>query len=203
VAESNGRIMHPLAQWESISTPVSGTTDPAQLTDVQAPTVGAPEPECLQGLCEVLADHTADPSHCWFALWEGHGGLRPSAAVRFFSHGEQEPTPQQAPQEWQLDLSAPKFSLPNRDYYLFTGALQDSLKIGDWPTDDWFLPQPPNLFWPDDRSWCVASEIDFDSTLVGGTQQLISDILDRKDLETWPVGPDDSLAQDGDTINEP
>jgi hypothetical protein len=65
------------------------------------------------------------------------------------------------------------------------------------------MPRSPNISWSGDRSWCAASEIDFDSTIVGGTTDLIADILHRDDLEAWPVGPDDSLAWDGDTINQP
>jgi hypothetical protein len=50
------------------------------------------------------------------------------------------------------------------------------------------------LFWPTDRSWCVATEVDFDSTLVGGDADLIAAILAEPDLETWAVEPDDDLA---------
>jgi hypothetical protein len=47
----------------------------------------------------------------------------------------------------------------------------------------------------------VASEIDFDSTLVGGTEQLIGAILAEPGLDAWAVDPDDSLAYDADKIN--
>jgi hypothetical protein len=47
----------------------------------------------------------------------------------------------------------------------------------------------------------VASEIDFDSTLVRGTTELIRAILDEPGLDAWSVGPDDSLAYDADRIN--
>jgi hypothetical protein len=53
------------------------------------------------------------------------------------------------------------------------------------------------------RSWCVVSEIDFDSTLVGGQNDLIDKVLRCDDLEAWSVGPLDSLACDGDMINQP
>jgi hypothetical protein len=66
---------------------------------------------------------------------------------------------------------------------------------------DRLWPQSPNIFWPADRTWCVASEIDFDSTLVGGSARLIEAILNTPELDTWPVGPDDSLAYDADKIN--
>ncbi len=65
------------------------------------------------------------------------------------------------------------------------------------------LRDPPsaNLMWPSDRAWFLASEIDFDSTLVGGTRDLIESILDNSGLDAWPVGPDDSLAYDADRVN--
>jgi len=63
------------------------------------------------------------------------------------------------------------------------------------------VPQSPNLLWPVDRSWCVATEIDFDSTLVGGSAELIAAVLANPDLEAFPVRPDDSLQADADTVN--
>lgn len=59
----------------------------------------------------------------------------------------------------------------------------------------------PSLFWPSDRSWLVASEVDFDSTLVGGSADLIEAIVGSPDLEAWRVEPDDSLTCDADKIN--
>ena len=91
--------------------------------------------------------------------------------------------------------------MPDRTYHLFAGPVDAALRIGHWSTRDWFIPRPPNLFWPDDRAWCVATEIDFDSTLVGGPARLIDDILEHEAFEAWPVEPSDSLAFDGDTVN--
>jgi hypothetical protein len=59
----------------------------------------------------------------------------------------------------------------------------------------------PNLIWPKDRAWFVASEYDFDSTLVGGSRELIVAILDSPDLEAWEVDPEVSLQADADKIN--
>ena len=47
----------------------------------------------------------------------------------------------------------------------------------------------PNLVWPADRAWFLASEIDFDSTLVGGSSELIETILGDSKLDAWLVGP--------------
>jgi hypothetical protein len=57
------------------------------------------------------------------------------------------------------------------------------------------------LIWPSDRAWFAATEIDFDSTLVGGSRELIDSLLAAATLDSWLVGPDDSLAADADRIN--
>ena len=98
--------------------------------------------------------------------------------------------------------ASPDSSGGARHRSLLAGARAARVRIGSWATADWFLPRSPNLFWPDDRRWCIATEIDFDSTLLGGPTDLINDVLRREDLEAWPVGPLDSLAWDGDTINQ-
>lgn len=203
MAATTGRIMHPLAQYGRISTPAPGRTEPAPLAGIQAPATGDLDPACLRSLCQILAQHTPAPAQCWFAVWEGWGDLRETGHVVSSGLGGLPPPVRRAPAKWQLDLHAAKFALPHRVYYLFTGPLDDAAKIGTWVTRDWFVPRSPNIFWPSDRSWCVASEIDFDSTIVGGPTDLIAEVLQRDDLEAWPVGPDDSLAWDGDTINEP
>jgi hypothetical protein len=95
-------------------------------------------------------------------------------------------------------LDGPKLRLPGRDYFLFTGPLGAALQLGD-PGGIW--SKSPNLYWPEDHSWCVATEIDFDSTLVGGSRDLVDAVLAHQRLEAWPITADDSLAWDGDTIN--
>lgn len=76
-----------------------------------------------------------------------------------------------------------------------------ALSMGWQPVPGWFEPQSPNVFWPAERSWIVASDIDFDSTLVGGSQELIASILEALPLDAWRVDPQDQLASDGDLIN--
>ncbi|MET0763475.1 MAG: hypothetical protein ABWY29_01320 [Blastococcus sp.] len=98
-------------------------------------------------------------------------------------------------------LAGPRLRHPGRDYLVFGGPLRAALRMGEQVTDDWFSPQSPNLMWPDDRSWCLASEIDFDSTLIGGSQELVDALLGCPGLEAWPVSPTDDLSFRGDRIN--
>ncbi len=94
-----------------------------------------------------------------------------------------------------------RLHLPDRDYVVLAGPLRSALRIGSFAADH-FWPQSPNLFWPADQSWCVASEIDFDSTLVGGSLGLIDAILHTPELDAWSITADDSLACNADKINQ-
>ena len=46
--------------------------------------------------------------------------------------------------------------------------------------------QSPNLWWPDDRAWCVATEIYGYSTYMGGSRPCIDAVLASPDLEALP-----------------
>lgn len=59
----------------------------------------------------------------------------------------------------------------------------------------------PQLIWPTDRSWLVVTEVDFDSTLVGGGAELIAAVVDSPGLEAWAVDPDVSLACGADELD--
>ena len=68
------------------------------------------------------------------------------------------------------------------------------------PTDP-FWREAPSLIWPADRSWFVASEVDFDSTLVGGSRALIDDLLGTPWLEVLEVRPETKLTAFSDKLN--
>lgn len=72
---------------------------------------------------------------------------------------------------------------------------------GEAPSHDWFRPQSPSLIWPTGNSWCVATEVDFDSTLIAGDQHLIDAVLGAEDLEAMPIRPGDYLDSRGETVN--
>lgn len=63
------------------------------------------------------------------------------------------------------------------------------------------LRESPNLIWPSDRRWLVASEIDLDSTFVGGSTELIETLLADRRFEAWRASPDDQIAAGSDVVN--
>ena len=81
----------------------------------------------------------------------------------------------------------PRVELPGRNYALFVGPLAALPSLMDAQDD-----HSPNLWWPDDRAWCVATEIDLAWTYVGGSAALISDVLANPRLEAQPASPNDN-----------
>ena len=81
----------------------------------------------------------------------------------------------------------PRVELPGREYALFVGPLAGLPSLMDAQDG-----HSPNLWWPDDRAWCVATEIDLAWTYVGGPAALISDVLGDPRLEAQPASPDDN-----------
>jgi hypothetical protein len=63
------------------------------------------------------------------------------------------------------------------------------------------LYQSADLWCPEDRAWCVATEIDFNTTYLAGTQSLVDALLGCEELEVYQVEPTDGVACDGDALN--
>ena len=60
--------------------------------------------------------------------------------------------------------------------------------------------QCANLWWPADRAWCVASELDLEWTYVGGPRGLIDAILADDRIEALPAAPDDPVSRIEDWV---
>lgn len=91
-------------------------------------------------------------------------------------------------------MKSERFKLPNRDYLLMRGPLSEATKIG-WAFSESFQPQAPNLLWPSDRGWILANEIDFNVTLIGGSESLITAILNSSSLTAERFNVTDAIAQ--------
>lgn len=52
-----------------------------------------------------------------------------------------------------------------------------------------------------DHTWVVASEEDWDSTIVAGSRALVDSILADDHFEAFEVHEDDDLSWDGDLLN--
>lgn len=204
IADWSGRSIHPTVQFDAITRPRPGAGR-GDRPWAEPPREGWLSPEILEALSGVLAEHTKSAEECRFCLWEGYRLFDepPSSAVAGFtpSTGTETALSARFPPAFVREvLDAPLVRVPQREYHLFEGPLTAAADMG-YLLGGRFIPQSPNVFWPDDHAWCVASEIDLDSTYVGGSEALVSRLVDDRTLEVVRAKPDDSVWSDSDRVN--
>jgi hypothetical protein len=195
--EAYGRVFHPAGEligraWTSVSwaalAAANGTRTHAEMqlgavikSDPRdwgpIPTKSQPEwgnlPEALVGpITAILRAYTATPESCWFAVWEGFGALRRDI------------------------LREPSFELPHRRYHLLRGPIEGVFAPCEAP-----FKQTANIWWPDDHAWCVATEVDLDSTYIGGSAACIAALVAAPELEAYAIDPAAGITYDSDTVN--
>lgn len=94
----------------------------------------------------------------------------------------------------------PRVRLPNRDYLLYHGSLEDVVAPVAAPFSHTAFSQTANLWWPSDRAWAVASEIDLSSTYVGGPSEMVEALLANERIEVLASSPDDPLGRIEDWV---
>lgn len=118
-------------------------------------------------------------------------------------------------QDGMLDRAiseGPRLRLLNRAHVLFRGGVIELAR------PDWFLDVPwrdreaeehgfppsahaPTLVWPDDHAWVISTEVDYDSTIVGGSADLVRALRADPRLEAIPIREDTALTWDADEVN--
>lgn len=180
IAEAHGKVAHAGMQMNALTGRelYEGDKPPPELGDW--PELGTFPFELAPSLIASLRPHTSTPELCWFAVWDGWGVLDKDAL--FHQGGAQ-------------------FEVPAREYHLLHGPIE-TFAAGVLPSRDFpYGYRSPNLFWPDDRAWCVACEIDFTTTYIGCTDACRTDILATPELEAFPIDPATGLGYASDTIN--
>lgn len=64
-----------------------------------------------------------------------------------------------------------------------------------------FEDHGPNLWWPQDQSWCVATDVDLMSSYVAGSHHCIDTIVRNTQLEALVIPPDQDVTWKADTVN--
>lgn len=174
-------------------------------------------PEQMDLLLDALAPFTGDQP-CHFALWTGYGwlydhGTRPEDSTSFAALtyaiddvGEGDAPGSsfalaQAQAEARLRAmraahqverpAAPTLALPHRDYHLWHGPLAAAAAFAS-------LDQSPTLWWPDDRSWFVCTELDTVATDLGASEEIVAALLGVPGLRASRVSPDDPVQMPAD-----
>jgi hypothetical protein len=183
VAAWSGMPLRRDAQFHSIALPPVRPQADAPWSS-QGPAEGSlylPDAEILAGL---VREWTATPGRCWFCVWDGYDW----AGIMFARPGE---TGVRMPDPVPATIrNGPRVRLPNRDYLLYAGPVDSVAAVSPLSA----LEQTPNLWWPVDRAWCVATEIDLPWTYVGGPVSLIDSILGDERIEALPAEPGDPLT---------
>jgi hypothetical protein len=116
---------------------------------------------------EILSQHTSTPDVCYFGLWEGYGGDPPLPPAG----------PHFSVRTW-IDEADRNVSM--REYHLYGGNLADDSEFGG-------LNNEPHMVWPADHAWFVACDVDQDWIGVGGTQDLVDELLADESLDAVPA----------------
>ena len=202
VAETQGRQVHKYTQGTSLNP-----------NDVQSPiqqwfdnhgwrysqTVeGNLDVDTLGHVAAVLAQYTGTPRRGVAAVWEGWGSGIP---VRYSSS---------KPTGWDTAVAAGahaarnfkrlftgpevRLELPGRSHKLFAaGVLEfvtpDWVARAPWVDNVW-NEQSPSILWPEDHTWVLATEVDYDSTIIAGSKELIEALLITEELEVFEIASD-------------
>jgi hypothetical protein len=173
VAAANGRVAHASMEWIAITGGWHYLYNESQPgVWGRAPSIGSLPFRQARALADVLGHFTEKPSECWFAVWGWDGRGRPAY-----------PRP------------VTTVPMPQRPMALFAGPLSAVTTSFSGPLE------MAHLWWPEDRSWCVATDIDLMSTYVAGSADCIAGLLEDERLESFPVTVDQSVTWDSDTVN--
>ena len=177
VAELRGTTAHRLMQWPQVwalpqfdDSAIEYCVD-AGLAPINGPDEGRLPPQVARVIQQVLSAHADTAAPCWFGVWVG------------FAYEYREGIP-----------ATRSLSTRYREWDLFRAPL-DALTLNFFDVGDFFY-QSANFAWPDDRSWCLATDIDLNSSYLGGPKSLIEAILRHEALESYEASVDDPLCVD-------
>ncbi|HEX9410934.1 MAG TPA: hypothetical protein VF986_04485 [Actinomycetota bacterium] len=182
LAERRGLTLGPELGFTEVSGLDPGDT---QAWQDAVPLQGSLPRDQLRALARILESNTSTPDDCWFCLWEGFGFW--GGRVEYGRSSEDSLAQREAARrravagaerETRVLDRIPRVHGRHRAYFLFQGSLSrlPSFEFGPWY-------QSPNLWWPDDRAWCAASEVDSYSSYVGGSGECIAAVLGSPHLE--------------------
>lgn len=201
------------------SAPMEGELEPAHLAAVAAHLVDHTQtPDSgfaalWEGRGGLLGFFGITPSRSFLTFSDdpNHQAMLDRSARDPFNNVFRRPTWQEGILSKEIS-EGPRFELPGRDHVLFSApprAFADpewllQVPWRDRPAEEHgFRPsaQSPSLLWPEDRSWVMVSEVDFDSTIVAGSPALIEALCADEQLEALPISEGADLTWGADTVN--
>ena len=184
VAGATGAVAHPGMQW----TAICGVDDATRDEERSLPWERAPHRDSLPRrtvdvLTQILARFTDTADRCWCAVWEGYADM---IGLKY-------------------DASLPRVVAGGRTLIVGHGPVravpQASFNDGFGAGSDIEGYRDPSLWWPQDHAWCVSTDVDMDSTLIGASSDCAARLLGDSHLEALPARADQLITFASDTIN--
>ena len=213
VAADQGTEVHASAQWADLARGEAGGfatsrscpgLEYGQVSDGEFIGPGA------AALADVLLAHTSTPVDLVLGLWEGKDSLsivvNGDSGVGADDQDDSVRHPLRSSADEALRTGEGLLSVfDGGRRYLLIGDDGSRLRDPVWGARA-DLPGEgrrlwPNLAWPQDRAWTMATEIDDCWTLVAGSWELIRALCSHPDLEALPIRPDAGLGPFSDTVN--
>ena len=196
VAAWSGLPLRDDAQFHSIALPPADPGGPPPF-DGQGPRAGTLWTEDAKVLAAIARGWTATPRNCWFCVWDGFGWGGVSVSAFHAADGQwTEPVPHPDPVPAAV-RDGPRVHLPHREYLLYGGPAEDVVAPAGLAGDG----QSASLWWPADRAWCVATDVDLPWTYVGGPRGLIDAIRADRRIEALPASPGDPVSRVEDWVS--
>ena len=209
-AEKHGKDLHPEVHWEDLVGHLDGDGEPGE----PWPELGSLPGREHRRVAAIAARHTTADRY-WLAWWDGYGiGPREERLVRRgrwcaerlkelllapllalplrrgWYHGV---APHESPsQPAYLPEGTALFERPGRHY----GLTYSSNPLAEASWEGRPIGISPQLWWPDDRRWIVATEIDLVSTYIAGSRGLADELMADEQIEAIRVEPEHSVCLD-------
>ena len=197
VAAWSGRTAHPLMAFERISvpTPESELTDRGPAPWHDDPAFGRLDDDQATVLADFLRGFTSTPESCFFGVWEGYGQFHSGGRAYFYKSGKSGSMKLDPPAD--IGKAQRIESVLHLKYLLYSGPLSTVMAF----IDHW--SHSPNLWWPEDRRWCVATDIDLPSSYIGCDARCLEALLRHASLEASPIDYDAPVHMAADELNGP
>jgi hypothetical protein len=211
VAGTFGAKMHPLAQYHRLLTGAPRDKY-EQVIDADGwrymePSEGDLDPTVLAAVAGHLAGHTHAPDSGVAGIVEYNGWWNISARhARLFEYPYGQGAETRATAAQLQPTPAPYLTLIDRSYALCKAGARmftDTNWTTDAPWGQYGYAKSPSILWPDDKAWVLVTEMDYDSTIVAGGQQLITDLVRDPDIEAMIIREGADLSWDADNENRP
>jgi hypothetical protein len=181
-------------QWDALATKASKSRITSVSSDLWEPERGSLDSSVFDSIGTVLRAFTPRPSRCFYGLWNGRTEARSEARAEGAANS---PPVGIRSLKATPDIQGPVFepwASSGRQYLLLEGSMVCARTLKTFMGMDQLSWMSPQFMWPQDQTWCLVTDIDFDSTLVGGSAAVAEALTSVPVVEALPISVNASLS---------